>query len=224
MEKEIRGPFQILSDGALQMGIPLSERQLEHFAKFLNELELWRKKINLFCRKNRQEIIIKDFLDSISIAKYPEKSTSIMDYGSGAGFPGVPLKIVREDLKIVLWEATKKKVYFLRNAIRILKLRNIEAYWTGDSIIKNLNLLSSFDFVVSRAVGSIPQIAKDAFFYLKNGGILLAMKGKRGREELQANQRQIEKMGFEVNFVEKAQIPFLGQERLIIGLKKCKIN
>ena len=224
MEKEIKDPFQFLSEGAIQMGIPLNPRQITDFAIYLNELELWGKKINLFRRKNQKEIIIKDFLDSLSIAKYPEKSSSIMDYGSGAGFPGIPLKIVREDLNIVLWEATKKKVYFLRNAIRKLKLQNIEAYWTEDPILKRKDLSSFFDLVVSRAVGSISQIAQETYSYLKNGGILLAMKGKRGAEEVQTHSMQIEDLGFEVAFIEKAQIPYLGQERLIIGLKKCKIN
>jgi len=212
-------PWNLLLEGAAILGISLTHDQMKAFERYLKELNLWRKKINLTSRKDDREIILKDFLDSLTLLKYLPQETSVLDLGSGAGFPGIPLRIVRPDLKIVLLEATRKKVFFLKEVLRISKLSGVEVRWTGeDRGVEDLS--ASFDFVVSRAFGSLLAFASEGVGFLKKGGILLAMKGKRGREELEKSLASLKDMGLELNFLEAIQLPYLRHERNLIGLKK----
>jgi 16S rRNA (guanine527-N7)-methyltransferase len=212
-------PWNLLLGGAATLGIALTDDQLKAFELYLRELNLWRKKINLTSRKDDREIILKDFLDSLIVQKYPPREKSVLDLGSGAGFPGIPLRIVRPDLKIVLLEATRKKVFFLREVLRISKLGGVEVRWTGEER-RVEGLSAGFDFVVSRAFGSLLAFVSEGVGFLKRGGILLAMKGKRGRKELEENLPSLKDMGLEPNFLDSIQLPYLGHERNLIGLKK----
>jgi 16S rRNA (guanine527-N7)-methyltransferase len=208
----------LLQEGAAQLGVSLSTEQVRCFVDYLRELNQWRKRINLSSRKDDREIIIKDFLDSLTIVKYLPLNTSFMDLGSGAGFPGIPLKIVRPDLKLLLLEATRKKVFFLKDVQRGLGLGGIEIRWTGeDRGVEDLSGI--FDFVASRAFGFLLKFAEEGIPYLKKGGVLLAMKGKRGREELEESRSSLEKMGLKLFFQEEIQLPYLNHKRFIIGLK-----
>ena len=212
-------PWNLLIEGAATLGISLTHDQMKAFELYLKALNLWRKKINLTSRKDDREIILKDFLDSLTLLKYLPQDTSVLDLGSGAGFPGIPLRIVRPGLKIVLLEATRKKVFFLKEVLRISKLSGVKVCWTGEG--RGIEGLSaSFDFVVSRAFGSLLAFASEGIGFLKKGGILLAMKGKRGREELEKSLASLEAMGLEPSFLEAIQLPYLRHDRNIIGLKK----
>ena len=209
----------LLQEGAVQLGVSLSAEQVKCFTVYLRELNQWRKRINLNSRKDDREIIIKDFLDSLTIIKYLPLNTSFMDLGSGAGFPGIPLKIVRPDLKLLLLEATRKKVFFLKDVQRVLELSGVEIRWSGeDRGIEDLSGI--FDFVASRAFGFLLKFADEGIPFLKKGGILLAMKGKKGREELEESLSSLEKMGLNLFFKEEIRLPYLNHERILIGLKK----
>jgi len=210
----------LLTEGAAQLGITLSPEQLFSFKRYIEELKAWGKKINLFKRANEKEIIIKDFLDSLSLQKWLNQGSSLLDLGSGAGFPGVPLKIARPDLKVTLLEATIKKVYFLKNLIRQLGLTDIEVFWTEKESEKAS--LSSFDFVISRAFGSLLKFSSSGIMYLKPEGTLLAMKGQKGEKEGENYSPALSRMGLKIVFLERFLLPFLGQERIIIGLKQEK--
>jgi 16S rRNA (guanine527-N7)-methyltransferase len=213
-------PRDLLIQGAAALAISLTHEQNKAFELFLKELNQWRKKINLTGRKGDREIILKDFLDSLTLVKYLPQETSVLDLGSGAGFPGIPLKIARPDLRVVLLEATRKKFFFLREVLRILRLTGVEARWTAEDR-GGEDLFTSFDFVVSRAFGSLSAFASEGVGFLKKGGILLAMKGKRGPEELEESLASLKGMGLEPNFLEAIQLPYLRHERSLIGLKKC---
>jgi 16S rRNA (guanine527-N7)-methyltransferase len=212
-------PWNLLLEGASILGISLTHDQMKAFELYLKEFNLWRKKINLTSRKDDREVILKDFLDSLTLLKYLPQERSVLDLGSGAGFPGIPLKVMRPDLKIVLLEATRKKVFFLKEVLRISKISGVEVRWTGED--RGIGDLSaSFDFVVSRAFGSLLAFASEGVGFLKKGGILLAMKGKKGREELEESLASLKDMGLEPNFLETIQLPYLRHERSLIGLKK----
>jgi len=212
-------PWNLLIEGAATLGISLTHDQMKAFELYLKALNLWRKKINLTSRKDDREIILKDFLDSLTLLKYLPQERSVLDLGSGAGFPGIPLKVMRPDLKIVLLEATRKKVFFLKEVLRISKISGVEVRWTGED--RGIGDLSaSFDFVVSRAFGSLLAFASEGVGFLKKGGILLAMKGKKGREELEESLASLKDMGLEPNFLETIQLPYLRHERSLISLKK----
>jgi 16S rRNA (guanine527-N7)-methyltransferase len=209
----------ILQEGAAQVGVPLRDEQANCFTAYLKELNQWRRRINLNSRKDEQEIIVKDFLDSLTIVKYLPLNSSVMDLGSGAGFPGIPVKIVRPDLTLLLLEATRKKVFFLKDVKRVLGLSGIEIRWSGEG--RGVEDLSGvFDFVASRAFGFLLKFAAEGIVFLKRGGILLAMKGKKGREELEESLSSLEKMGLKLFFREEIRLPYLHHERILIGLKK----
>jgi 16S rRNA (guanine527-N7)-methyltransferase len=209
----------LLQEGAAQVGVPLRDEQVKCFTAYLKELNQWRRRINLISRKDDQEIIVKDFLDSLTIVKYLPLNSSVMDLGSGAGFPGIPVKIVRPDLKLLLLEATRKKVFFLKDVQRVLGLSGIEIRWSGEG--RGVEDLSGvFDFVASRAFGFLLKFAAEGIVFLKRGGILLAMKGKKGREELEENLSSLEEMGLKLFFREEIRLPYLHHERILIGLKK----
>ena len=209
----------LLQEGAAQVGVPLRDEQVKSFTAYLKELNQWRRRINLYSRKDDQEIIVKDFLDSLTIVKYLPLNSSVMDLGSGAGFPGIPVKIVRPDLKLLLLEATRKKVFFLKDVQRVLGLSGIEIRWSGEG--RGVEDLSGvFDFVASRAFGFLLKFAAEGIVFLKRGGILLAMKGKKGGEELKGSLSSLERMGLKLFFREEIRLPYLHHERILIGLKK----
>ena len=211
---------RLLIEGAGKIGVLLTNEHIIAFRKYIDELKVWAKRMNLICRVSDREIILKDFLDSLTVLKHLSQSASIIDLGSGAGFPGIPVKIVRPDLRVVLLEATRKKVYFLKNLVRYLGLEGIEILWSGAKGEMGTNSLGPFDFVLSRAFGPLRKFSTTGFRFLKQGGILLAMKGKKGETELGKDLPSLEEMGLELAFLNKLRLPFLGHERILIGLRK----
>ena len=209
--------LQLLSQGAEEFGLSLTSEQILSFEKYLSELKDWAGRTNLLSRANDREIILKDFLDSLTVTRHLFPGAFLLDLGSGAGFPGVPLRIIRPDLRVFLLEATRKKVYFLKNIKRVLRLEGLEIHWAEET---KEGFRGIFDFVVSRAFGPLRKFSSEGLHYLKPGGILLAMKGKKGEEELGESIHYIEKMGLTVAFIDRFILPFLGHSRVLIGLRK----
>jgi len=210
----------LLNEGAARLGIILTRDQVEMFGQYLKELNTWQAHMNLIRRKNERDIILKDFIDSMTIIKYLPLRTILADLGSGAGFPGIPVKIVRPDIKISLLESTQKKIFFLKNMIRVLGLGGIEVRRAGKRKEQEKEARGEFDLVVSRAFGPLTRISSAGGPLLKKGGVLLAMKGKRGKEELAENLPFLEKMGWKKVFVDQIRLPFLDHERTLVGLQK----
>ena len=211
---------RLLIEGARELGVFLMDEHVSAFEQYLHELKVWAEHINLIRRKDSREIVLKDFLDSLTVIRHLSESASIMDLGSGAGLPGIPVKIVRPDLRMVLLEARRKKVFFLKNLIRHLGLERTDAYWYGESGEMGKDFRGTFDFVISRAFGSLQKFSNIGAPFLKRGGILLAMKGKKGKAELDEDLPGLEKMGLKLAFLNGLRLPFLGHERILIGLRK----
>lgn len=212
----------LLMKGAGNLDISLNSEQISLFYKYFQELLIWNEKINLVKRKNGREIVIKDFLDSVICHKRIRERASLLDLGSGAGFPGVPLKIIKPSLQVTLYEASLKKFYFLQNLLRLLEINSLKVQWAERGKEKD-NLLEKFDFVISRAFGSLLKFCQYGLPFVKEGGILIALKGKKGEEELKSALPDLNQLGVEVSFIDKFQLPFLGHKRMIIGLtyNKC---
>lgn len=200
------------------LGIRLNREQMHRFEQYLRELNIWRKRLNLVSRENDREIILKDFIDSLTVIRHLPHECSLADCGSGAGFPGIPIKIARPDVRVCLLDSARKKIFFLNNVKRVLKLDGIEVLWTGER--KASTRAGEFDFVVTRAFGSLEKIQDACGSHLKAGGILLAMKGGKGEAELDAILALLEERGWELAFTEKITLPFIGHDRMLIGLKK----
>jgi 16S rRNA (guanine527-N7)-methyltransferase len=163
----------------------LNEKQVEAFDLYLRELLKWNQKINLTAIRSEKGIVLKHFLDSLSVYPYLSKAASLLDIGSGAGFPGIPLKIVHPSLEITLIDSVRKKIDFQRHIIRMLGLKGMEAI---HGRIQDKEILQSmtgrFDAVISRAFSDFQTLLLLALPFLKKGGILLAMKGELEKEEL----------------------------------------
>lgn len=155
------------------------------FNLYLKELLEWNQKFNLTAITDPEEMKVRHFEDSLSILQAIELSDQkVVDIGAGAGFPGIPLKIVRPQIKLTLIEATRKKVDFLRHLIAVLDLKDTEAVWGRAEELTNY--FGNFDVAVARAVAKLPTLVKYCLPYLKPGGVLVAQKQDQVEEEAAA--------------------------------------
>ena len=152
------------------------------FDLYLQELLEWNKKFNLTAVTDPEEIKVRHFEDSLSVLEAVELSSqSVLDIGPGAGFPGIPLKIVRPNIKLTLLESTRKKTEFLKHLVEVLGLKEVEVVWGRAGEWKTPK---KFEVIVARAVGKLPELTKVALPYLWPGGVLVAMKQADLKEEL----------------------------------------
>lgn len=187
---------QLLKEGLNQIGFSYSEEQIKTFMTFLSELKKWNRAYNLTGLKSDEDIIIKHFLDSLLYLKvilvYPvrkqKKSTvvnalKIADAGTGAGFPGIPIKIMRPEIDITLIESSKKKTAFLRHILRVLSLNGVKVL---DERVENLGRKyeKTYDVIVSRATFKIEDFIKKTCPYVKENGVLVLSKGPKVFEEI----------------------------------------
>jgi 16S rRNA (guanine527-N7)-methyltransferase len=175
-----------LSEGAATLGIRMGQAQMEQFAVYYRELILWNRRINLVSEKSSREIVIRHFLDSLTAAPAITRGDGLLiDIGSGAGFPGIPLRIVLPELQLMLVESSRKKTSFLSHIVRTLPLDGVTVVRERiEALIGEKALAGSFDTVLSRAAFKLPQLIRMASFFLKEGGILIAMKGPDPGEEM----------------------------------------
>ena len=175
----------ILEEGAKSFGILLKERDIDLFALYLNELLKWNQKINLTAIRTEKEIIIKHFLDSLSVYPYLPKDFTLLDIGAGAGFPGIPLKMVQPSLQLILIDSARKKVDFQNHIIRTLGLKGVG---TVQGRVQDRGILEQwagkFDALVSRAFSDLRTFLALGYPFLKNGGMAIAMKGEMPEEEI----------------------------------------
>lgn len=205
----------ILVEGAKSFGVLLEKKEIDLFALFLEELLKWNLRINLTSIRSEKEIIIKHFLDSLAVYPYLPQEDTLLDMGSGAGFPGIPLKMVQPSLKVTLVDSVRKKVDFQKHLIRTLGLRGIEAI---HGRIQDKGVLEQrvgrFETLVSRAFSDLRTFLALGHRFLKKGGVAIAMKGKIRDEELRLFGAEIDLYRFleKVHFL----LPFSNYERTIL--------
>lgn len=210
-----------LKNGANELGIALSAKQLESFTIYANELCKWNCKINLTTIIAPEEIAIKHFLDSLSLAKYIEITGDWLDVGSGGGFPGIPLKILFPETRIVSVDSVEKKINFQRHIARALALNGFRAL---HSRVENLvpEYTGKFTRVVSRAFADIPEFVKHALPLLAEQGVIVAMKGKDGRKEAAAATDELKRLGTVVTAVHEFELPILKDPRSLIVISRIQ--
>ncbi len=211
-------PRELLEQGADELGVELDAAQTDAFLRYLDLLDKWNKKFNLTGTKDSNEIVINHFLDSITALKYVDPTDRVLDIGSGAGFPGIPIKIIIEGADVTLIDSVHKKVSFMREVIRELGLSNIKALWGRAG--EDLEQLSaeSFDVVISRALADIETMIKLSTPYLKPSGKIILMRGKKGAQELSELPAGILR-SFEVMERDELRLPFNNSERLVIVVR-----
>jgi 16S rRNA (guanine527-N7)-methyltransferase len=211
---------KLLIEGAKAFGIHLDEKMVEAFDLYLKELLKWNQKMNLTAIRTEKGIVLKHFLDSLSVFPYLSNISSLLDIGSGAGFPGIPLKIVKPSLEITLVDSVRKKVDFQRHIIRILGLKGIEAIHgrVQDKEIRQA-MGDRFDMVISRAFSVLQTFLIFGFPLLKKGGIVLAMKGGMDREEIRLLSNR-EEARYRLQKIIPLILPFSSFKRSILLFEK----
>lgn len=169
---------ELLQKGSDELFISLTDEQLGAFSLFLTELKRWNEKINLTAIIDDRDIVIKHVLDSLSYLKgfTPAPGLRLLDIGSGAGFPALPLKIARPELSIAMVDSVKKKAAFLRHIVRTLKLKDVEVF---DVRTEHLpaSLCATFDVVTARAFASMGDAVMAGLPFLKPGGVIVLSRG-----------------------------------------------
>ena len=204
-----------------ELGIKLSKEQAEMFFNYMNLLLEWNEKINLTAITEEKEVIVKHFVDSLTIAKYIPEGASLVDVGTGAGFPGIPLKIIREDLKITLLDSLQKRINFLDVVIKELNLENIETIHARvEEFGKNSKYRESFEVATSRAVANLSTLTEYLLPLVKVGGIAVCMKGSSIEEELETSKKAINVLGGKVSNVFEFDLPKTDIKRNLVIVDK----
>jgi len=180
------------------LGIEISARQMEQFTHYRDLLLDWNRKTNLTAIKDESELVIKHFFDSLTCLKAFNRPVtfSLVDIGTGAGFPGIPLKIILPELSLTLVESVGKKADFCRLVVDSLRLTATEVmHARAEEVGQNAAFRESFDFAVARALAELAVLAEYLLPLVKVGGIALAMKGRKIPEEVNAAERAVSIMG-----------------------------
>ncbi len=218
----------ILIDGAQRLGINLNEEQIKKFSRYLELLVQWNQKINLTFLKTPQEIIIKHFLDSISCVKVINKyvnteGISVIDVGAGAGFPGMPIKIICPSIRLSLLEARKKKIIFLEKATEEINFQKVKILnGRAESFGKSIDYREKYDIAVSRAVAHLSVLSEYCLPLVRVEGLFIAQKGRSYKQETEKSLKTVRVLGGELIGVENVRIPFINQERYLLVIKKIK--
>ena len=205
------------------LNIELNEEKIQKFYTYMNLLIEWNEKINLTAIIKPEEIILKHFVDSLTISKYIKENSSLIDVGTGAGFPGIPLNIYRNDLKITLMDSLNKRINFLNEVIKELKLENIETIHSrAEELGKNKKFREQFDFATSRAVANFSTLSEYLIPFIKVGGKCICMKSANIDDELETAGKAIEILGGKVVNKDIFSLPQSDLGRSVIVLKKIK--
>ena len=217
---------QILSEAANAMGIAVGERGISLFAAYYDELLAWNNKINLISAKSEKDIIIKHFIDSLTLLPYIKSETcQVLDIGSGAGFPGIPLKIAVNSLKVFLLESSRKKTSFLKHVIRSLGLaETVVIHNRAESLMKDETCRDFFQVVTSRATLKLPEFLRMGAFFLAPKGSLIAMKGKISDQELTDAAEMSHRLGLEYIGSHDLKLPVTHDFRRIIIYEKLSLQ
>lgn len=211
----------IICEYAKEIGILLKEKQIDQFYDYMNLLLEWNEKVNLTAITEPEEIILKHFIDSMTIARYIEKDAKLIDVGTGAGFPGIPLKIIREDIEVTLLDSLNKRIRFLKEVIEQLGLKNMEAIHSRvEELGRDKSKRESFDCATSRAVANLSTLAEYLIPLVKPKGICISMKGPNIDEEMQQSKKSVSLLGGKIEKIEKFQLPKSDIDRNIIIIRK----
>lgn len=199
----------VLIDGAARLGIALGAGEAEKLLRLLDELDVWNERMNLTAIRERSQQITKHLLDSLSLQPFL-RGERVLDVGTGAGFPGLPLALVNPARHFTLLDSTGKKLKFIDHVCQLLELRNVE---TVHSRAEAYRPTVRFDSVVSRAVGPVGQFVQYAGHLCAGGGRLLAMKGRNPQAEVDQLPN-----GWKLAAIHPVSVPALDEQRHIVEL------
>src|SRR6266566_3057839 len=216
----------VFIEGLRQLGLQVTERQLDQFLRYQQELLDWNTRINLTAITDPEEVLLRHFLDSLSLLLvYDRAETRLLDIGTGAGFPGLPLKIVRPQWQITLIEATNKKVLFLRHVIDTLQLDDVvTVHGRAEELAHQRQYRARFDIVTARAVASLPSLLEYCAPFCRTGGFTILPKKGDLEEELAQGKRAARQAGAVLKDDVAVRLPGLDDGRRLLvweQVKKC---
>lgn len=211
----------LLKQGAHGFGVTLSEKQVGLFALFLEGLWSWKRRVNITGISGKREMIVKLLLEPLAALPHLSSRGTLLDIGSGAGIPGVPIKIARPELEVHLMESKAKKVSFLRDMIRRLGLKGITAYRGRAEQGTDLPaLLHFYDIVTARALAHLGKTCSICSPYLGPGGLLVTFKGSRVDQEIRDSEPVLEELHLRVNKIASYRLPETEGARYLLILEK----
>lgn len=217
--------MDVFLNGVKELDIELSDGDIERFSEYKRLLKEWNEKINITAIKDDDEIDIKHFLDSVSVFKSGliNGDEKIIDIGTGGGFPGIPIKIIKPDTEVVLLDGLNKRLKFLNEVIDRLKLQNISTvHGRAEELGRKKEYRETFDIAVSRAVASLNTLSEYCLPFVKVGGYFIAMKGPDVDEEIAQSINAIEKLGGQIEKRIDILLPSSDITHNLLLIKKVK--
>jgi len=212
----------ILTEGTKKLGLSLSDLQIGQMEEYKRLLLEWNEKMNLTAITEEQEVAIKHFLDSLTTLLTEKVQGRVIDVGTGAGFPGMVLKIAKPEIELTLLDSLNKRINFLQTVADTLDIRDGIRFVHARAEDAGQKEKGQFDTVVSRAVANLRVLSELCIPFLKIGGYFLALKGPLAEEELQEAKRAIHILGGEVEEIVTCEIPFSDLSHKIIVIKKVR--
>lgn len=217
--------YSIMERASLDAGMDFSEEKYHMFMEYMKLLKEWNEKINLTAITEDEDIVKKHFIDSIKVFKIEafKKCNNLIDVGTGAGFPGIPISIMRPEVNITLLDSLNKRVNFLDTVIKSLQLKNIKAiHGRAEELARNKEHREKYDVVTSRAVANMAVLSEFCIPFTKVGGYFIPLKGPAIDEELAMGKGAIEKLGGKLQEVIKVNIEDSDMEHNLVVVKKVK--
>lgn len=218
---------KLLLEGALELGIQLTEKQINQFMQYKKLLIEWNEKMNLTAITEDREVITKHFLDCLTIHNALDMSEikTLVDIGTGAGFPGLVIKIAYPHIHVTLVDALKKRLTFLDTVIGELGLQKVECiHGRAEDLGKNNDFRERFEVCASRAVANLAVLSEYTLPFVKQEGYLIALKGQKLDEELEQGKKAIGILGGKLEAVVDAKVPFTDLNHRIAKIKKIKVT
>ncbi len=218
-----KNALNLLYNEAEKLNISISDEQLEKFNIYCDMLLEYNEKVNLTAILEHNDIAIKHFLDSLTFLKYVnvKENASLIDVGTGAGFPSIPISIMKNDVNVTMLDSLNKRVNFLKEVSETLKLNAKAIHFRAEIAGVDTEYREKFDIATARAVANLSVLSEYCLPFVKVGGYFVAMKGKNIDDEINESKKAIEMLGGEIESINNFSLN-VDNTRNIVIIKKIK--